>query len=73
MTAYWIRPVDNRAVPERAEAPVPEPSRGPDFVDAVAAATQGKGADPVVDSAGGSVFAACVRALDYAGRLATAG
>lgn len=48
-------------------------TRGPDFVDAVLAATEGKGADLVVNNVGGTVFPACVRALAYEGRLATVG
>jgi NADPH2:quinone reductase len=48
-------------------------TRKPDFHDAVLKATAGKGADLVVNSVGGSMFAECVRALGYEGRLATVG
>ena len=43
------------------------------FRDAVLAATGGKGANLVVNTVGGSVFAECVRALAFEGRLATVG
>ncbi len=49
------------------------PTRKPDFYDAVMKATAGKGVDLVVNNVGGSVFAECVRALAYQGRLATVG
>jgi NADPH:quinone reductase-like Zn-dependent oxidoreductase len=52
---------------------VPIRTRKPDFHDAVMKATGGKGADLVVNNVGGSVFAECVRALGYEGRLATVG
>jgi NADPH:quinone reductase-like Zn-dependent oxidoreductase len=45
----------------------------PDFHDAVMQATGGKGANLVVNNVGGSVFAECVRALAFEGRLATVG
>ena len=48
-------------------------TRKPDFHDAVIKATGGKGADLVVNNVGGSMFAECVRALGYEGRLATVG
>jgi NADPH:quinone reductase len=48
-------------------------TRRPDFHDAVMEATGGKGVDLVVNNVGGSVFAECVRALGYEGRLATVG
>jgi NADPH:quinone reductase len=48
-------------------------TRKPDFSEAVLKATGGKGADLVVNNVGGSVFAECVRALGYEGRLATVG
>lgn len=48
-------------------------TRRPDFHDAVMQATGGKGADLVVNNVGGSVFAECIRALAYQGRLATVG
>jgi NADPH:quinone reductase-like Zn-dependent oxidoreductase len=52
---------------------VPVQTRKPDFHDAVMKATGGKGADLVVNNVGGSMFAECVRALGYEGRLATVG
>jgi NADPH:quinone reductase len=48
-------------------------TRAGDFCDAVMQATSGKGANLVVNSVGGSVFAECVRALAFQGRLATVG
>jgi len=48
-------------------------TRAADFLDAVIAATGGKGANLVVNNVGGSVFAECVRALAFQGRLATVG
>jgi len=48
-------------------------TRKPDFCDAVMNATGGKGANLIVNNVGGSVFAECVRALAYEGRLATVG
>ena len=48
-------------------------TRKPDFHDAAIKATGGKGVDLVVNNVGGSVFAECVRALGYEGRLATVG
>ena len=48
-------------------------TRGPDFVDAVREATGGRGADLAIDTVGGSVFAACVAALGFQGRLAMVG
>ena len=48
-------------------------TRAGDFCDAVIAATGGKGANLVVNNVGGSVFAECVRALAFQGRLATVG
>ena len=48
-------------------------TRGPDFVDAVLAATHGRGADLAINTVGGTVFAACVRALAFEGRLAMVG
>jgi NADPH:quinone reductase-like Zn-dependent oxidoreductase len=52
---------------------VPIRTRKPDFHDAVMKATGGKGVDLVVNNVGGSMFAECVRALGYEGRLATVG
>jgi len=48
-------------------------TRAPDFAAAVRQATEGRGADLVVDSVGGSVFAECIRALAFQGRLAMVG
>lgn len=48
-------------------------TRKPDFHDAVMQATGGKGVDLIVNNVGGSVFAECIRALAYQGRLATVG
>jgi len=48
-------------------------TRAPDFHDAVMAATDGRGADLIVNIAGGSVFAECIRSLAFEGRLATVG
>jgi NADPH2:quinone reductase len=43
------------------------------FLEAVMKTTGGKGADLVVNAVGGTVFAECVRALAFRGRLATVG
>jgi len=48
-------------------------TRAGDFCQAVLAATGGKGVNLVVNNVGGSVFAECVRALAFQGRLATVG
>jgi NADPH:quinone reductase-like Zn-dependent oxidoreductase len=48
-------------------------TRAGDFFDAVMKATGGHGADVVVNTVGGSVFAECVRAMAFEGRLATVG
>ena len=48
-------------------------TRAPDFAKAVLEATGGKGADLVVNTVGGSVFAENLRALAFEGRLATVG
>ena len=48
-------------------------TRGADFVDHVMGATAGKGVNLVVNNVGGTVFAACVRALAFEGRFATVG
>lgn len=47
--------------------------RGGGFLDAALKATGGKGVDLVVNNVGGTVFAECVRALAFQGRLATVG
>lgn len=48
-------------------------TRKPDFHDAVMKATGGKGANLVVNTVGGSVFAECLRAMAFEGRLAIVG
>ena len=48
-------------------------TRAPDFHAAVVGATGGKGANLVVNTVGGSVFAECVRAMAFEGRLAMVG
>jgi len=49
------------------------PTRTPDFASAVMVATAQHGADLIVNTVGGSVFAEDVRALAFEGRLATVG
>jgi NADPH:quinone reductase len=48
-------------------------TRAGDFHDAVMKATDGKGANLVVNTVGGSVFEECVRSMAFEGRLATVG
>ena len=48
-------------------------TRGPDFSDAVMKATDGHGADLVINNVGGTVFAECIKALAFEGRMATVG
>lgn len=48
-------------------------TRGADFVRAVMDATGGKGADLIVNTVGGTVFDACMRAAAFQGRFATVG
>lgn len=48
-------------------------TRTGDFCDAVMQASGGRGADLVVNTVGGSVFAECVRALAFEGRFAIVG
>lgn len=48
-------------------------TRAPDFAARVKEITSGKGANLIVNCVGGSVFAECMRALAYQGRLATVG
>jgi len=48
-------------------------TRKANFHDAVMQATGGKGVDLVVNNVGGTMFAECVRALAFQGRLATVG
>ena len=52
---------------------VPLCTRKPDFARAVLDATDGHGADLVINTVGGSVFAENIRALAFEGRLATVG
>jgi NADPH:quinone reductase-like Zn-dependent oxidoreductase len=48
-------------------------TRGGGFYERAMEVTQGRGVDLVVNNVGGTVFAECVRALGYEGRLATVG
>jgi len=48
-------------------------TRAADFAEAVLKATDGKGASLAVNNMGGSVFAECIRALAFEGRLAIVG
>ena len=48
-------------------------NRNGGFEQPIMAATGGKGVNLVVNNVGGSVFAECIRALAYRGRLATVG
>lgn len=48
-------------------------TRKPDFAKTVLELTGGKGANLIVNNVGGSVFAECIRALAFEGRLATVG
>ena len=48
-------------------------TRKPDFAKKVLELTGGKGANLVVNTVGGSVFAECIRALAFEGRLAIVG
>lgn len=48
-------------------------TRAPDFAARVLEATQGRGADLVVNAVGGTVFAECVRCMAFEARLATVG
>ena len=48
-------------------------TRAPDFAVRVTEVTGGHGANLVVNTVGGSVFAECVRAMAFEGRLATVG
>jgi len=52
---------------------VPLCTRKPDFARAVLDATDGHGADLIVNTVGGSVFAENIRALAFEGRIATVG
>ncbi len=48
-------------------------TRQPDFADAVLQATGGRGADLVINTVGGTLFAECLRGMAFEGRLATVG
>ena len=48
-------------------------TRGGGIYEAAMEATGGKGANLIVNNVGGTVFAECIRALAYEGRLATVG
>ncbi len=48
-------------------------TRAPDFAAKVMEAAGGHGADLVVNSVGGTVFAECIRCMAFEGRLATVG
>jgi NADPH:quinone reductase-like Zn-dependent oxidoreductase len=48
-------------------------TRGPDFSEAVMKATDGHGADLALNNVGGTVFAECIKALAFEGRMATVG
>jgi NADPH2:quinone reductase len=52
---------------------LPLETRKGDFRDAVMAATDGKGANLIVNTVGGSMFPECMRTLAFQGRLATVG
>ena len=48
-------------------------TRAPDFVPAVMQSTENQGVDLVVNTVGGSVFAACIEAMGFQARLAMVG
>jgi NADPH2:quinone reductase len=48
-------------------------TRAPDFSEAVMKATGGHGADLILNNVGGTVFAECIKALAFEGRMATVG
>jgi NADPH:quinone reductase len=48
-------------------------TRAPDFAEQVMQATGGHGADLVVNTVGGSVFAECIRCMAFEGRMAIVG
>ncbi len=48
-------------------------TRKPDFADAVMKATDGHGADLALNNVGGTVFAECIKALAFEGRMAIVG
>jgi NADPH:quinone reductase len=64
---------DKLAVLARLGLDVALCTRQPDFAPAVMAATAQRGADLVVNTVGGTVFAEAMRSLAFEGRLATVG
>jgi NADPH:quinone reductase len=48
-------------------------TRGPDFSKKVLEATDGKGANVVINTVGGTVFPECIRSMAFEGRLAIVG
>jgi len=48
-------------------------TRSADFCDAVMKATDGKGVDLAINNVGGTVFAECIKALGFEGRMAIVG
>jgi NADPH:quinone reductase-like Zn-dependent oxidoreductase len=58
---------------ERLGLDVGVATRGSGFLEPALRATDGKGVNLVVNNVGGTVFAECIRALAYRGRLATVG
>jgi NADPH:quinone reductase-like Zn-dependent oxidoreductase len=48
-------------------------TRKGDFCDTVMKATDGRGADLIINNVGGTVFAECIKALAFEGRMATVG
>lgn len=52
---------------------VPIATRAPEFAPQTLEATGGHGVDLVINTVGGTVFAECIRALAFEGRLATVG
>lgn len=52
---------------------VPIATRAPEFAPQILEATGGHGVDLVINTVGGTVFAECIRALAFEGRLATVG
>jgi len=77
--ALGARVIGTSGTPEKLDAlrslglDVALRTRTPDFARAVLDATDGRGADLVVNTIGGSVFAECVRALAFEGRIAIVG
>ena len=48
-------------------------TRAPDFSEAALKATDGHGADLIINNVGGTMFAECIKALAFEGRMATVG